>query len=81
MGFALRVIRVVILALLAAPLAIDAQPSGKPARLGILYGGSPAFSPETDPYDRGIVAGPSTARSRRPSGSRSRRPCSHGPTK
>jgi putative ABC transport system substrate-binding protein len=50
-------LRAVWVVLLALPLAVMAQPSGKPARIGILYGASAAFSPETDPYDRGIVAG------------------------
>jgi hypothetical protein len=39
----------VTLALLAAPLAAGAQAKGKPVRLGLLYGGSPAFNPESDP--------------------------------
>jgi hypothetical protein len=45
----------VTLALLAAPLAAGAQAKGKPVRLGLLYGGSPAFNPESDPFDRAFV--------------------------
>jgi ABC-type uncharacterized transport system substrate-binding protein len=41
----------------AAPLAAEAQHPGKPARLGIIYGASPAFVPETDPADAALVAG------------------------
>jgi len=42
---------------LATPLPVRAQPAIKPARIGILYGASPAFAPETEYFDRGIVAG------------------------
>jgi putative ABC transport system substrate-binding protein len=57
MALTLRVIRSAILGLVAAPLALAAQPSGKPARIGILYGAAPAFRPETDPSDRAILVG------------------------
>lgn len=57
MTLTLRVIRVAVLALLAAPLAVEAQQPGKPARIGILYGGSPAFRPDTDLRDRAFVIG------------------------
>jgi putative tryptophan/tyrosine transport system substrate-binding protein len=54
-----RVVSLVMLIVtaLAAPLVAAAQPPEKPARLGILYGASPAFAPETDYFDRGIVVG------------------------
>jgi putative ABC transport system substrate-binding protein len=45
------------LAFLAAPLFAEAQPAGKVIRLGLLYGGSPAFRPESDPYDKAFVDG------------------------
>jgi putative ABC transport system substrate-binding protein len=57
----MRLARLAALAVLAlallAPLAAGAQPPGKPARLGILYGASPAFAPDTDYFDRGVVVG------------------------
>jgi ABC-type uncharacterized transport system substrate-binding protein len=45
------------LGLLAAPLAAGAQSAGKPVRLGLLYGGSSAFNPESDPFDKAFVQG------------------------
>jgi putative ABC transport system substrate-binding protein len=45
------------LGLVAAPPDAGAQQPGKPARLGIIYGASPAFLPDTDPADRALVAG------------------------
>jgi hypothetical protein len=45
------------LALLPASLAAGAQQPGESARLGILYGGTPAFAPETYAFDRRLVAG------------------------
>jgi putative ABC transport system substrate-binding protein len=56
MTLTLCVIRVAVLALLAAPLAAGAQP-GKVYRLGLLYGSSPAFNPESDPSDKAFVQG------------------------
>lgn len=44
-------------ALLAGQRAAEGPPPGKPARLGILYGASPAFLPDTDPADRAFVTG------------------------
>jgi putative ABC transport system substrate-binding protein len=44
------------LALLAAPLAVEAQPLGRPARLGVLVA-VPAWAPESYPDHRGLVAG------------------------
>jgi hypothetical protein len=35
-------------ALLAASLAAEAQQVGKPARLGIIYGSKPDFTPESN---------------------------------
>jgi len=40
------------LSLLVTPLVAEALPTGKPVWLGLLYGGSPAFNPESDPLDR-----------------------------
>jgi len=57
MRLARLTIPVLVMALLAAPLAVQAQPPSKPARIGILWGASPAFSPQTDPTDRALVAG------------------------
>jgi putative ABC transport system substrate-binding protein len=46
-----------ILALLAAPLAADAQqPAGKAYRIGILYG-STGFDPDADPTERALIDG------------------------
>ena len=46
-----------ILALLAAPLAADAQqPAGKVYRIGILYG-STGFDPDADPTERALIDG------------------------
>ena len=36
------------LALLASPLTLEGQPAGKTARVGILWGASPAFRPDTE---------------------------------
>ena len=46
-----------VLALLAAPLTADAQQAGKPARIGLLYSATAAFSPDTDTLDRALAAG------------------------
>jgi hypothetical protein len=43
------VVALLSLALLAAPLPAEAQPTGKPVRLGLLYRGSPAFNREDRP--------------------------------
>jgi putative ABC transport system substrate-binding protein len=45
------------LALFAAPLPAEAQPAGKPVRLGLLYGSSPAFNPQSDPFDKAFAEG------------------------
>jgi putative tryptophan/tyrosine transport system substrate-binding protein len=45
------------LALLAAPLTAETQSVGKVTRLGLLYGSSPAFNPESDPYDKAFAQG------------------------
>jgi putative ABC transport system substrate-binding protein len=42
----LRGVTIAVLALLAAPLASDAQQAAKPVRLGLLFGASPAFDPK-----------------------------------
>ena len=54
-----RVLAVVmlIITLLAAPLTADTQSVGKATRLGLLYGSSPAFNPESDPYDKAFAQG------------------------
>ena len=57
MPLTLRAVWVVLLALFAAPLTLEAQQAGKPARIGILWGATPAFRPDTDPSDRALVAG------------------------
>ena len=57
MSLSLHVIRVAILALLAAPLVAGAQPANKLPRVGILYGASPAFHPDADPADRAFATG------------------------
>jgi hypothetical protein len=44
------------LALLAAPLAAKAQPSGKVYRIGLLYGVT-GFDPSADPTERALVDG------------------------
>ena len=44
-------------ALVAAPLAVGAQQSSKPARLGILYEATPAFAPDSEVCDGALVAG------------------------
>jgi putative ABC transport system substrate-binding protein len=43
-----------VLALLAAPLAADAQPAGKVYRIGLLYGFA-GFDPSADPTERALV--------------------------
>jgi len=50
------VLLALILCFFTASLA-KGQPPGKVVRLGLLYGGSPAFRPESDPYDRAFVEG------------------------
>src|SRR5262245_9460459 len=45
-----------ILALLAAPLAPNAQPAGKVYRIGLLYGVT-GFDPSADPTERALVEG------------------------
>ena len=52
-----RLAALATVAILATPLAAEAQQPGKPVRLGILYRGSPTFAPETDYFDRGVVVG------------------------
>jgi putative ABC transport system substrate-binding protein len=47
---------VLLLALLAAPLAAEAQPAGKVYRIGILYGVA-GFDPTADPTERALVEG------------------------
>src|SRR5215470_10346018 len=48
---------ILILALLAAPLAADAQqPAGKVYRVGILYA-STGFDPDADPTERALIDG------------------------
>jgi putative tryptophan/tyrosine transport system substrate-binding protein len=44
------------LALLAAPLAADAQPAGRVYRIGLLYGAT-GFDPSADPTERALVEG------------------------
>ena len=53
----LTLLATLILALLVAPLAVESQPARKPVRLGLLYGASPSFGPESDPYDKAFVEG------------------------
>jgi putative tryptophan/tyrosine transport system substrate-binding protein len=43
-----------IIALLAAPLAAEAQPAGKVPRVGVLTNGSAATSPPVDAFRRGL---------------------------
>jgi ABC-type uncharacterized transport system substrate-binding protein len=50
-------VKIISLGLLVGPLAAEAQHAGKAARLGLLYGASPAFRPDTDPADRAFVSG------------------------
>jgi putative ABC transport system substrate-binding protein len=42
---------------LTAPLAAEAQQPGKVYRIGLLYGSSPAFNPESDPFDKAFIQG------------------------
>jgi putative ABC transport system substrate-binding protein len=44
-------------ALLAAPVAGEAQSTGKVYRIGILYAASPEFNPNAEPTDRALVDG------------------------
>jgi putative ABC transport system substrate-binding protein len=48
---------VLLLSLLTASLAVEAQPTGKPVRLGLLYSSSPAFNPQADPFDKAFAEG------------------------
>src|SRR5215468_23084 len=41
--------------ILFAALAADAQLPAKPARLGIMYGSKPDFTPESNPVERAFV--------------------------
>jgi hypothetical protein len=45
---------ILVLALLAAPLAAEAQPAGKVPRVGVLTNGSAATSPPVDAFRRGV---------------------------
>jgi putative ABC transport system substrate-binding protein len=45
------------LSLLAAPLVAEAQLTGKPVQLRLLYGSSPAFNPQSDPFDKAFAEG------------------------
>jgi len=47
---------ILILALLAAPLAAEAQPAGKVYRIGLLYA-STGFDPNADPTERALIDG------------------------
>ena len=45
------------LGLLVAPPPVQAQQAGKAARIGLLYGATAAFSPDSDSLDRALAAG------------------------
>jgi putative ABC transport system substrate-binding protein len=49
----LRGVTIAVLALLAVPLAADAQQPGRPARVGYLVGGAPTFDPRR--HDHGAL--------------------------
>src|SRR5262245_8078962 len=53
----LRSIAITVLILLGRPPVSDAQQAAKPARLGILYGSTPAFDPVSETLDKAIVQG------------------------
>ena len=53
----LRVVAIVILTLLAAPLAADAQQPARPARIGYLAGADPTFAPDSYHEHVAFVAG------------------------
>jgi putative ABC transport system substrate-binding protein len=57
MTLTLRVIRSAILGLVAAPLVLGAQLSGKPARIGFLAGSAPTWDPGSYPEVAAFVAG------------------------
>jgi hypothetical protein len=76
-----RAILAGMLSVVATPLAAAGQPPGKPARLGILYGSKPDFTPESDPVERGFRGRTGGARLCRGPGRRDRVPECRGETR
>jgi putative ABC transport system substrate-binding protein len=51
------VIVILLIALLAAPIAVESQPAGKVYRIGVLNNRTPTFSPASDQFDRVFLDG------------------------